>query len=861
MQPFLNLLLLFGITPSTGDPVPSKIPEALKAPKEGNLESWIKDKYPNITILRLPNISSFEINLGTFDPLMLANGILQRVKPEMNFSNYRNGKCNRYLLYITWRLLKLHETDKELYWHFTYSVLSTSNAYLIACLWQIEKNLYRRLNITEIKHLLKEVNLLRGNKMNTFMGVIMELRRVYIAKGASSFRPLGVPKLSWRVYLNMLLHVLVIACPIGETQHGFVPGRGTMTAWKEILTKTIKSENIFEIDLKQCFPSINLVKLRRILEQKYELPRPVSQFYESLNFNIPTLPNGIKITQDQQYTTLEAAQRYNLTDIALCVSSDFLPENIWKAGHGPQSLRRPKPTPFSHDSFVTGWSYMEEFPENIYARKMKEQLEVYYDRMMETGIDTDVLENFIHSMEVEGAGEYPRFKAIRHAVNHYKAGSYPSAASVPIDIHDAEALKFLGTIQGSPLSPYLSAIVIEEINMRLPKGVGVVKYADDMIFYGTELKGYVSTGKFEKDLSDVGLTLSKGESTTSSNMKTQKTGWVRLDGKWLKELAFLGLTYNGLLDQLRSTTRKGRTLIYNKQSLVDNIYDIEQILKVDRKVNIMQVAKYMRKAVKIINIALFNTILRTPVVVDIVAYNIAQNMIEMIKMADATNRNAQLMKLIMFMRMLFSLPRRVLWGIQIRELAKMSNKPEALNFLKQVFDEESGDIKVELADEMMEPNDSKSMYNPFNIVFHRTAPYLMKEGQEVGLYHRLRDGWQYGIRIEAIYRYDKPADRMDIRQNLSVTLEMKTEGVGELTPELFLAMVIIGLFIHPLLIVFPLLYIILNPKVKTEYKELKVHNVAPKMRMRSYPDTIRVNDSPTEIGHPTSFKYNFPLYH
>lgn len=230
MKSFLNLLQLFGITPSTGDPVPSKSPEALKAPKSSSLESWIKENYTNITILRLPNISEFEINLGTFDPLMLANGILQRIKPEMNFQTYRNGKCNRYLLYITWKLLKLHETDKELYWHFAYSLLSSSNAYLIACMWQIDKNLYRKLNTKEMLKLLREVNLLRGNKMNTFMGVIMELRRVYIEKGASSFRPLGVPKLSWRIYLNMLLHVLVIACPIAGTQHGFVPGRGTMTA-------------------------------------------------------------------------------------------------------------------------------------------------------------------------------------------------------------------------------------------------------------------------------------------------------------------------------------------------------------------------------------------------------------------------------------------------------------------------------------------------------------------------------------------------------------------------------------------------------------------------------------------------------
>jgi hypothetical protein len=43
-----------------------------------------------------------------------------------------------------------------------------------------------------------------------------------------------------------------------ESQHGFRPGRGTLTAWKHILSNVIKAKDIYEFDLKGFFDSINL---------------------------------------------------------------------------------------------------------------------------------------------------------------------------------------------------------------------------------------------------------------------------------------------------------------------------------------------------------------------------------------------------------------------------------------------------------------------------------------------------------------------------------------------------------------------------------------------------------------------------
>jgi len=58
-----------------------------------------------------------------------------------------------------------------------------------------------------------------------------------------------------------------------ESQHGFIPGRGTLTAWIEIVRKVIKSRFIFETDLKQFFPSISVELIERKLSAS--LPREI----------------------------------------------------------------------------------------------------------------------------------------------------------------------------------------------------------------------------------------------------------------------------------------------------------------------------------------------------------------------------------------------------------------------------------------------------------------------------------------------------------------------------------------------------------------------------------------------------------
>lgn len=128
-----TLFTLLGISSKTDDKVPS-----ITAPngniRSHGLKTWITKNYPDAKVLKLPNIGEFGIELGLFDPLLLLNGILRRVDTKLSFGKpNRNGQMNRYLLYMTAKLLKLRK-DPEKYWNYAYWFLTNSNSFLLSSL-------------------------------------------------------------------------------------------------------------------------------------------------------------------------------------------------------------------------------------------------------------------------------------------------------------------------------------------------------------------------------------------------------------------------------------------------------------------------------------------------------------------------------------------------------------------------------------------------------------------------------------------------------------------------------------------------------------------------------------------------------
>jgi len=472
-------------------------------------------------VWRIPDISEFNITLNSFNPLLLAFGILGRYRAKLETKAGPNRSANRYLKYMFVRLHSLKPSPRY-YWLQAERLVKFSTAYTAYCIHQNDRNLYRTTTISELRRILKTVH-----KLSCNLDYNMEFRRTYIPKGVDSYRPLGVPSKAWRIYTGKILHILENFIPINPRQHAFMAGRGTLTAWKQILGEAINKKFIFEFDLKQHFPSISLPKLHEILVNRHRFPVDVSYFLSAINYSTPTF-EGLMLLSEQQLLTLQALQEYSdLVQLEPEFQEEYydrLKDEGVDTGRFPSApmklynMETIGPKWCNVDAYITYsyntmnfWDKTRFIPPTTVTELYTDVLFPMLDAagLRLTGLPPAILQNFF--MSIKHRPKFALFfaKSVIDFIENYEDTEGLDST--------AEFLKLIGTAQGSPLSPILANLLLNEIVDRLPQGTSITLYADDGILYGGyELKHYVESGSFRDDLSELGVTL-----------HPEKSGWVR----------------------------------------------------------------------------------------------------------------------------------------------------------------------------------------------------------------------------------------------------------------------------------------------------------------------------------------------
>jgi hypothetical protein len=73
-----------------------------------------------------------------------------------------------------------------------------------------------------------------------------------------------------------------------NSQHGFQPGKGTLTAWKDFFERACHKQNIIEFDLEKFFDTVNLKKLFHSAMMKYQIPYQLCQQLLLCNMQLPS---------------------------------------------------------------------------------------------------------------------------------------------------------------------------------------------------------------------------------------------------------------------------------------------------------------------------------------------------------------------------------------------------------------------------------------------------------------------------------------------------------------------------------------------------------------------------------------------
>lgn len=226
--------------------------------------------------LNLPNVRSMKLGEAIGDnPFLRLYGIkkVERLSTP-GFEKLASSGTERYLRLQQIRLIKLQKLgDADRFWKVAMNLLRKSKALRMLALRNVKPNWYKELQFERIEKELQRLNGICYRPDDCF-----EIKRTSLPKPDGTLRWINDPGVAWRCYLWMLnLMVHYWTNPrLFEDQHGHRIGKGSVSCWKQILTKVVKARFIYEFDYMKFHDRINRKYLAEALI-RFGFPMEVTQ--------------------------------------------------------------------------------------------------------------------------------------------------------------------------------------------------------------------------------------------------------------------------------------------------------------------------------------------------------------------------------------------------------------------------------------------------------------------------------------------------------------------------------------------------------------------------------------------------------
>jgi len=238
----------------------------------------------------LPDVRWFRVETQEPDSLFGSFNVYRKGPARLEMIPFTNKKINRY---VVWQFLRLKEYRRKgkkfnaiAYWRIAWRLMR-SRSFQVIALNSILSGWYKKYPYFQVLKIIDEVDsIVRERK------TWMDFARVYIPKSNNKMRPLGCPTPAWRIFLHMYTLILQLAINpwIDSNQHAYVPGRGVLTAWQQIVTLLTKGRDIYEFDLKGFFDKVNTKAVLDHLYQDFAYPYTEQVWAAQLFRSTPKLP-------------------------------------------------------------------------------------------------------------------------------------------------------------------------------------------------------------------------------------------------------------------------------------------------------------------------------------------------------------------------------------------------------------------------------------------------------------------------------------------------------------------------------------------------------------------------------------------